>query len=168
MAGEFNTAVTASRHELVAFCAADDVWTPPKLEVQLDFMAARADVMFCHAHFVFITEPDWQPPPGFRPDLLGKPLPGPVPETMVARRRVFDEVGMFDLTLARVRRRLAGSGSGPLGALRDAADVLLEKRLHSANSFVTDENSRHLLEALRKSVERKRPNQPRSDRSAPS
>ena len=61
-----------------------------------------------------------------------------------------------------------------LARARDAGVVssmlpepLLLKRLHSSNSFVTEENSRHLLQALRRSIQRKQ-DQPTSDESSSS
>jgi glycosyltransferase involved in cell wall biosynthesis len=155
-AEDFNATIRASREDLIAFCAADDIWTPTKLEAQLAHMAAHPEVMFSHTHFIFLAEPGWEAPPGFNTDLLGRSLPGPMPESMMARRDVFERVGTFDLTFGSAfdadwfaRARDAGILSSML------PDALLLKRLHSSNLFVTEENARHLFQALRRSVERK-------------
>jgi glycosyltransferase involved in cell wall biosynthesis len=157
VASGFTTAVRASDFPLIAFCAADDVWAPAKLELQLRDLDEHPAVACSHTYFTYLVEDDFQPPPAFDRSLLGRALPGPILETLVARREVFDLVGEFD------PRRGSAHDVDWFARARDlgvefsmVAMPLVAKRLHGTNlSNVDDTNQRELFEALRQSVRRK-------------
>jgi glycosyltransferase involved in cell wall biosynthesis len=156
VAGGFNTAVRVARGALIAFCAADDVWAPEKLELQVRHLDARRDVGCSHTWFTYLVEDDFVPSPGFDRSQLGRALPGPILETLVARRDVFDVVGRFDSAwgsthdvdwFARARDLRVGFSM--------IERSLLVKRLHGKNLSQLDGTQQHLLSVLRASVRRK-------------
>ncbi len=157
VAGGFTTAVRTAQHSLIAFCAADDVWMPDKLSLQLTDLGAHPEVGCSHTWFTYCVEDDFVPSPAFDRSLLGRALPGPILETLVVRREVFDVVGPFDS---------ARGSAHDVDWFARARDVgvefsmierpLLEKRLHGANLSQVDESNRsQLFVALRHSVRRK-------------
>jgi glycosyltransferase involved in cell wall biosynthesis len=157
IADAYNTAVTQARSDVLAFLSCDDRWTPDKLQVQLAALQASPRLAFCHAHFQYEVEPGFRPPPQLAA-LVGQPQPGPIMETLVAKRRAFDDVGPFDTAFANAEDVdwLARAKDRDVASLMVPA-VLLYKRLHGANlSLNLASNNVHLLKALRQSVQRKR------------
>ena len=90
--------------------------------------------------------------------ILDRPVPGLVMEALMARKRVFEQVGPFDPSFPVsedtdwfARARDAGV---PMAVL---PDVLVRKRVHSANSSLgTPAINALLLRAMRGSIQRKR------------
>lgn len=96
-----NQAIDLVDHELVAFCDADDRWTPRSLEHRLDAMQTGpgADAAIGAVRTVPINGLDV---PAHRRPGVGSVAPGYTPGALLARRELFDVVGGFDeeLTIA--------------------------------------------------------------------
>lgn len=155
----WNEGIRAASGSLIALIDADDRWTASKLRRQLDRLEGtpRVDVVLGHVRF-FLTGP---PPPHFRPELLGEPQPAYMPGALLARRRVFDQLGAFGEQWKIASdvdwfARLLDSGI-PLALLDE---VVLEKRVHDSNLSYTTARTptvrREILAALRDSIRRKR------------
>ena len=158
IAGAYNQGVRAAQHDLIAFLSHDDRWDSRKLALQilhLDANPACDAVVSKVRHFL---EPGETPPSGFRSKLLEEDRPGFIVETLLARRRAFERVGVFDpsFTVAEdvdwfARARDAGLCIDVL------PEVLVHKRVHAANtSLNAPENDHQLLRAARAAVKRKR------------
>ena len=99
-----------------------------------------------------------QPPPGFRIDLLDRPVPGFIMEALLVRRGVFAQVGLFD------RSFVVSEDTDWFARARDAGvpmavipEVLVRKRVHGANSSLNAPSiNALLLRALRGSINRRR------------
>ena len=159
IADAWNEGIEAARGELIGFLDSDDVWEPRKLALQVAALEADAGVECVISFGRFVLEPGLPPPPGFKPQLLESSHPMPLPTALVARRSVFDRIGVFD------PRWLVGSDVDWFARLRDAGvrlevvpEVLLSKRMHDANTSTRAGTvvNRELLEVLRESVRRKR------------
>jgi glycosyltransferase involved in cell wall biosynthesis len=150
-----STGIAAADSEYVAFLDSDDTWVPDKLVTQLRFMEANDAPISCTACLLSrsgSTEVVW---PRYRTgrltasDLVWGCFLSPG-TTMICKRRVFDEVGLFDPTLRRhedwdwllratARYDIAylaeplarREPSSPIdaGQARDAADCLRAKHL---------------------------------------
>lgn len=101
-----NTGIAATSGDYLAFLDSDDAWVPNKLATQIAFMQANDCSVSCTA--CYLSRPGgstvvW---PQYKTGLLGlKDIvwgcflsPG---TTMVCRRSVFEDVGMFDSALER-------------------------------------------------------------------
>jgi glycosyltransferase involved in cell wall biosynthesis len=130
-----NRGLDETRGEFVAFLDADDLWHADKLIRQMARFAMRPDLDVCvtHARNFWIPELA-EEEARFRQHRMARPLPGYLPSTMLARRRAFDLVGVFDATL--------GFGHSTEWFLRGAArgavveampDVLYYRRIHHTN-----------------------------------
>jgi glycosyltransferase involved in cell wall biosynthesis len=157
----YNIGIDAARGEFVAFLAHDDVWTPDKLSVQVDYLMNHPEIQYTIARVKFFLEPGFPVPPGFRKELLENDHVGRTLETLVARKSLFDVVGKFNPEVAIsmdvdwfVR---ANDSYVPMAILYD---VLLYRRVHDANTSLQVEvdNQRYndeMLKLLRRSVRRK-------------
>lgn len=157
VAEAYNTGIDAARGELVAFLSHDDVWTPDKLRVQVNFLVAHPEIQYCIAQVKFFLEPGFSIPGGFRRELLEGDHVGYIMETLVSRRQVFERVGTLDARLA------IGNDTDWFARAHDAhvpmavlPDVLLNKRIHDANlSSDGDMIAQDLLKAFKHSIDRK-------------
>jgi glycosyltransferase involved in cell wall biosynthesis len=158
IAAAYNSGIAAARGPLVAFLSHDDLWVPEKLALQVRCLRERPEIQYTVGHLRYFREPGCELPRGFRRDLLDRPVPGRIMETLVARRELFDLVGGFDPGL-----RIANDvdwfsrvqDAGVPGAV--LPEVLLLKRVHGSNASSDGAvNTPELLTALRRSVARRR------------
>jgi glycosyltransferase involved in cell wall biosynthesis len=157
IAGAYNEGIAATSGDCVAFISHDDLWHPTKLEKQAAYLMQNPTVQICVCHAQHVLEGP-AAPPGFRKELLERPVPGVIMEALVARRGAFDLVGPFDPALsvsedtdwfARARDR-----GLPIAVL---PETLVTKRIHSNNATLKAEGfSQQLLGVVRASVARKR------------
>jgi glycosyltransferase involved in cell wall biosynthesis len=155
----WNCGIAAAAGELIAFLDGDDRWAPEKLERQVRILEADPAVDCVITRMRFVLEPGLPVPPGFRPELLDSDHVAQMPSALLARRSVFDRVGVFET------RWGIASDIDWFARVKDARlrvevvpDVLLEKRVHDANLSTLGgvRLNRELVELLRASVERQR------------
>ncbi len=153
-----NTGIRAAQGELLAFLDQDDMWLAGKLTTQVGYLVEHPEVDFVLARQRIALEPGTDRPSWLPPALLAQDHVGYFPGTLVARRRVFDAVGLYD------PRTPPGESADWFARARDAGvpmailpQVLLEKRIHDHNQSHDVDRVRHaVLTALRASVDRKR------------
>jgi glycosyltransferase involved in cell wall biosynthesis len=157
----YNIGIDAARGEFIAFLAHDDILTPGKLSVQVDYLMDHPVIQYTIARVKFFLEPGFPVPPGFRKELLENDHVGRILETLVARKSLFDVIGKFDPEVAismdvdwfvRANDRDVSMAILP--------QVLLYRRVHDANTSLQVEinNQRYneeMLKLLRRSVRRK-------------
>lgn len=123
-----NHGLSLARSELVAFQDADDLMTPNRLRVQANFLTRRAEV-----DAVFGEVEQFSDPPGaYACD--SRPQPARLAGTMLARRSLFEKVGLFDPGYQAaefidwfLRAQEAGAH------FQDLPELVLRRRLHAAN-----------------------------------
>jgi glycosyltransferase involved in cell wall biosynthesis len=158
IARAYNQGISLSSCRLVAFVSHDDRWMPDKLERQVAALSARPDALLSFTHVQHVLADGAIAPPGLRPELLEKPVPGFIMETLMARRDVFDRIGLFDPSFA------VGEDTDWFARARDAQvptvvlpETLVIKRVHDTNASLNHAGVNHLLlKALRQSIARKR------------
>jgi glycosyltransferase involved in cell wall biosynthesis len=163
IANAYNQGIKASSGAFLTFLSHDDVWLAGKLERQLEAMLDDPTVMYGVTLLEHFVQAGIQPPPGFRPDLLNRPVPGFLMESLMARRSVFEQIGGFN------PKYVVSEDSDWFMRARDAdikfgvvPEVLVRKRVHreSATNKPNPFVSRNLLSALRQSISRKRASTP--------
>jgi len=158
IAAAYNEGIDLTRGELVAFLSHDDLWTPGKLDIQVAFMVENPDLLYTVGMVQHVLVPGTVIPPGFREEMLARPQPGLIMETLVARRSIFDVVGRFDPSFP-VSEDTDWFARATDAGVRMAIlpDVLLLKRVHNANASLTEPKiNKLLLRALRNSIARKK------------
>lgn len=159
LAGAWNEGIEAARGGLISFLDSDDVWEPEKLVLQVAALEADAGVDCVISLARFVLEPGFPVPPGFRPELLESAHPAQLPSALLARRSVFDRIGVFEPRLAIAAdvdwfARLKDAGL----RMEVVPELLVHKRVHDTNLSTLGGSTvnRELLEVLRASVHRQR------------
>jgi glycosyltransferase involved in cell wall biosynthesis len=126
-----NLGIRLANGEWVAFLDADDIWHPQKLQLQVAALCANPDIVLLGAQGQAIVGeaprvlPSLTDTPalrrlGLRDFLVGTPF---APSSMLVRRDLFEEVGLFDVRLRSVEDRdmylrlAAGHASGRVEAV---------------------------------------------------
>ena len=155
-----NLGLGAARGGFIAFLAADDLWHPEKLMRQMVRFRERPELDLCVSH----VKNFWIPELGeeaerFRDHRISRPLPGYVPQTLLARRGVFETVGYFNVTF-----RHADSTDWFLRAVDSGAiiellpDALVYRRIHQSNLSrrMAYDSRNEYLRLLKSSLDRRR------------
>jgi glycosyltransferase involved in cell wall biosynthesis len=161
LTGAWNQGLAASTGGLIAFLDSDDYWLPGKLEAQIRMLDEDPGLAGTIGKARFVVEAGAEAPPGFRLHLLegdGEHM-APMPGTLLVRREVFDQVGIFDedYVLAAdvdwfARVKDAGLVFGPLD------QAVLVKRFHAHNLSHSrpEVYEREMVRAMRDSAARQR------------
>lgn len=160
-AGAWNSGIRASRGRYLSFLDSDDRWLPGKLAAQAAMLEGDPHIDVAIGKVRFFVEPGETPPAGFRDRVLGKDHVAEMPGVLMARRAVFDRVGMWgeDWQIASdidwfLKLKDAGLKAGVV------QELLLEKRVHGGNlSYRTASDQvypHEVLKLLHQSMLRKR------------
>lgn len=135
-AAAWNTGLAHATGAFVTFCDSDDLWQPGRITAMAAPFAADSETAVAFGHMTEFVSPELDPASlAVRPPMTD--VVGPIAGAMVARRSVFDEVGVFDITLrqgywvdwyARFKERNYRTVIVP--------QVVLRRRLHESNSSV--------------------------------
>jgi glycosyltransferase involved in cell wall biosynthesis len=155
-----NLGLSAARGEFIAFLDADDLWHPEKLAHQVARFEARPALDMC----VTLIRNFWVPElleeqQRYANRRYAQALPGWVCPALLARRRLFEAVGGFNLEL------LLGDDNDwflrafDYGAVRELLpEVLVFRRLHQANMTrdLLHQAPKALLRVVKLTLDRRR------------
>ncbi len=146
--------------DLITFLDADDVWAVEKTERQLAAFNDQPELAICMTHVQNFWAPEFQPTS--RPDRkFTEAQPGYVCQCLMARREVFDRVGLFDESL-RVSEDTDWFGRAERAgvAKQILTDVLVRRRLHGSNTsyalYSSDKARNDILEVAMRNLRAKR------------
>ncbi len=154
----YNQGIQIAKHDLIAFLSHDDIWTADKLEIQLPHMEKDPNLLFTISHFKFFMEPGTESLSGYKKSVMEGPKIGFLPETLIARKSVFTQIGLFDTAIGMGHDidwfSRAIDADIPYKVL---PDVLLHKRIHGDNSSLKVQSQiKDIFEVVVKSVRRKK------------
>jgi len=134
LAGAWNTGLQAARGQYISFLESDDLWSPDKLARQVDYLEQHLDRQYVIGQVRLFLEPGCALPAGLNPAVFEGSHIGRMPGTLMARRGLFDQIGLFEPRWQITPdidwfARLAAEGV-PGAAL---PDVLLFRRIHETN-----------------------------------
>jgi glycosyltransferase involved in cell wall biosynthesis len=157
IASAYNEGILMARGDVIAFISHDDIWLPGKLDAQLAHLAEHGDADGCVTMVQHVLT-SAEVPPGFRAELLERPVAGFIMEALCVRRATFERVGLFDpaIPISNDTDWFARARDG--GTRLDVLpEVLVEKRIHGSNTSLSNvQLHRELLAAMRASIARKR------------
>ena len=137
-----NSGVAASRNfgigqakgSYIAFIDQDDYWYPDKLELQMQVLLNDPEpgyvLTLMHNHLVGDTQrPGW-----LKPELLAEDPVGSLPSTLLVRRNIFTEVGIFaeDLVNASDLEWFVRANKARV-SMQIVDKVLLQRNIHALN-----------------------------------
>lgn len=128
-----NTGVAVARGDLLAFCDADDLWHPDKIERQVAALGANPGAAYSVTDVVNFISPELAVDPDALDDWLFEPMVGYYAATLVVRRAAFDEIGPFDESL-RHANKTEWFGRARSKEMIHVAETLVRRRLHTANT----------------------------------
>jgi len=145
-----NHGIEASRGEFLAFLDQDDLWTPEKLKLQINYLLSHPGVGYTLTQQQFFLDPGATLPAWFRKELLTSVHTGWVLGTLVVRRTAFEQVGNFATGYSAAsdgdwffRAKAAGI------PMEVVPELLLLKRIHGSNESA---HAKEILSELRKVV----------------
>jgi len=158
VAAAWNAGIAASRGDLIAFLAQDDLWTPSKLAVQVAYLSDHLDAQYCVAKARYFLEPGCRVPAGFRRERLEGDHVARIVETMLARKSAFDLVGRFDTSLVLADVDWFARAKDAAVPMVVLPQVVLHRRIHNDNLTyrVSARGYRDLLTTLGRSIKRQR------------
>jgi glycosyltransferase involved in cell wall biosynthesis len=130
-----NLGLRAAQGDFMAFLAADDLWHVDKLARQTNCFKRRPELDLCVTHVQNFWIPELQEEAErFTNHRISQPLPGYVPQTVLARRSLFETVGHFNTALRHADStdwflRVIEHG----GVIDLLPDVLVYRRIHQSN-----------------------------------
>lgn len=129
-----NRGVAVSRGELVGFLDSDDLWTPAKLELQLEALARDPSLDAVLGHVVEFASPELDAAQLAGVGVRGEPAPARLRGTALIRRKLLDCVGPFEESI-RVGDFIEWQARAQDAKARMALldEVLLRRRIHMSN-----------------------------------
>jgi len=155
-----NRGLAAASGDFVAFLDQDDLWHPGKLECQAACFSEDPEVGLCVAHVqTFWGSAPEEYTPRFPNHGPSGPLPGYLTGTLLARRSLFETVGLFNSELKygdAAEWFLRAAEQGVKMAI--LSDVLMYHRVHE-NNFSRSHaaaSRQEFLDIIKESLDRRR------------
>lgn len=153
-----NHGIEAARGEFFAFLDQDDLWTPEKLKLQIEYLLNNQNLGYTLTQQQFFLEPGATLPAWFRKELLSSVHTGWVLGTLVVRRPAFERVGNFATGYSAANDSdwffRAKAAEIPMAVV---PELLLLKRIHETNdSARANEILSELLKVVKSSLDRQR------------
>lgn len=155
-----NSGIGLASGEFLAFCDADDLWTPTKLQLQAQMLQNNPHLSFVLGRMEPRLEPGTGLPPGLNREYYASHPPAYIPSALLARKQAFEAVGLFD------PKYKIGTDSDWFFRARDAGlewavldEVILYRRIHEHNiSHDISRTNKELLQLVRASLRRRKNN----------
>lgn len=157
IAEAWNLGISVAKGELISFIDSDDIWSLLKLRIQVEYLLKHPEIQYVISKIKYFLQSGCSIPKHFRKSLLEGEYTGYLPQCLLARKRLFKSIGLFD-TKYRIGNDTdwfvrAKDLSVPMAII---PEVMLHKRLHGSNVSVENisTNNRELLDLLRNSIRR--------------
>ncbi|MBL1211024.1 glycosyltransferase [Geminocystis sp. GBBB08] len=143
LANTLNKGINLTNGEFIAFLDSDDLWTENKLNLQMKVLKNNPQVSIIFAYVQQFISPELDKNIRDKIDLPNEIMKGYVKGTMLAKKEVFSQIGLFDNTL-----KLGDFIDWYLKACEQGIksfvcpEVLLKRRIHDTNMGIIDKKDR--------------------------
>ena len=152
-----NQGILASQGGLIAFLDQDDRWTTNALACQVAYHEQHPAVGYTLAQQICFLEPGCSPPKWFQLQTFGQPHVGYLPGTVMVKRAIFDQIGLFnpEIPISSDADWFARANDAQIPTYT-LPQVLLERRIHNKNqSQQSKQIHKELFRLLHASIKRK-------------
>ncbi|BAQ61470.1 polysaccharide biosynthesis glycosyl transferase CpsJ [Geminocystis sp. NIES-3708] len=153
-----NHGLKVAKGEFIAFLDSDDLWTENKLNLQIKVLKKNTQVSIVFAHIQQFISPELDTNIQDKIDLPNEIMKGYVKGTMLAKKEVFSQIGLFDISL-----KLGDFIDWYLKACEQGIksfvcpEVLLKRRIHDTNMGIIDKKDRSdYVKIIKASLDRRR------------
>lgn len=155
--GARNTGIKKSKGEIVAFLDSDDLWPTDHLEVLLASLKEDENMAIASGHVEQFLHDENEELSSRIPEGQ-EVMPGYVAGASLIKRKVFDEVGLFDETLTLAEYVDWFSRAKDAGyPFKLIDDIVLKRRVHGSNIGVQKRDKLHdYTKVLMASIKRRR------------
>jgi glycosyltransferase involved in cell wall biosynthesis len=156
LANARNFGIEHAAHELIAFLDHDDLWAPNKLELQMEVFLQDPEIGYCYGQVQLFLEEGIERRAGFEEHHFRHEQIGRTPGTLIARKSLFDKIGVFDPKYAIACDVDWFTRAADLNAKAAfISEILLYKRIHATNlSSNVRTNKKELFRVIKKSLDR--------------
>lgn len=151
-----NLGIEKSKSSLISFLDADDYWHKDKIAKQVELFENDNELGFCLTFMKVFS--DSSSLDEKHKKQVGEVGPCPLPSALMVKRKVFQDIGLFDLNLSQSEDTdwlLRAIDKGI--KLEHVKEALVFRRLHEQNLSYEDSNElKSFLKVLKRSIDRKR------------
>ncbi|BAQ61473.1 glycosyltransferase [Geminocystis sp. NIES-3708] len=152
-----NNGIKIAGGDYIAFLDQDDLWTPNKLSLQINYLKDHSDISYVLGQQKIFLESGIEKPKWLKQEYLETITPAYLLSALLTRKSIFNQIGYFDSSYKH------GNDSDWLLKTIDARlsmyiipEIVLLKRIHDANqSHNIEEMKSDVLSFLRASIQRK-------------
>lgn len=152
-----NLGIELSTGAFLAFCDADDLWMPRKLELQLAVLETEPELeaVYCHVEQFHTPELD---PASLAPIVEKKRiLPSALPTAMLIRREAIERVGLFDPRWSAADLGWSIKARDRGLRTRTLPEILYRRRIHDRNMSVLSKTADlERLRVIKNAMDRRR------------
>jgi glycosyltransferase involved in cell wall biosynthesis len=157
-ATSWNRGLMDCRGDLIALLDCDDLWSPNKLKMQVEFLVKNPDVKYVLAKTRLFLDKGQTRPSWLKQDFLDRDIEAYFPSVALFRRSVFETVGVFNpgyIATSDADWFFRAKDAGLLMAM--IPQVLMYRRIHNSNmSTQVLLSSKELVKVAMTSVMRQR------------
>lgn len=157
IAAAWNLGISAARGEFIAFIDSDDLWHAKKLVEQMNMLQQHPHIDYVITKVKYFLQSGCAVPAHFRKSLLEGEYTAHLPQALLARKKLFQTVGLFDEHYAIGNDTDWFVRAKDLGVpMAITPTAMLYKRVHADNTSVANiaVNHQELLSILRSSIHR--------------